>query len=148
MKAMLELTVAELDCADEARQIEGTLSRLPGVAEVRTAVSARRAVVGYDPERLAPETIRRAIQDLGMTVTDARTPVTRPRRSLPDLIGWGFVSLIAIVTLVGIVGERLGVLEAVTSRIPPWLSVAAVLIGGYPIFRKVVRALRNRTINA
>ena len=144
----LEMTVAALDCADEARQIEGALSRLEGVSEVRTAVSARKAMVGYDPERVAPETIRQAIQDLGMTVTDAHTPVERPHRSLPDLIGWGFVSLVALVTLVGIVGERLGVLEAVTARIPSWVSIAAVLVGGYPIFRNVVRALRNRTITS
>ena len=148
VKQTLELTVAELDCADEARQIEGVLARLAGVTEVRTAVSARRALVEYDPDCLAPETIRRAIQDLGMTVTDARTPIDRPQRSLPDLIGWSFVSIIAIVTLAGIVGERLGLLDAVTARIPPWLSIAAVLAGGYPIFRNVVRALRNRSITS
>ena len=148
MKETLELTVAELDCADEARQIEGALSRLAGVSEIRTAVSARKAIVSYDADRVAPAAIRRAIQDLGMTVTEAGTPV-RPRgRPLADLIGWSFVALIALATLAGLVGERLGLFEAVAERIPPWLSIAAVLVGGYPIFRNVVRALRNRSITS
>jgi copper chaperone CopZ len=31
------VTVPELDCADEAQQIQAALGRLPGVEEVRTA---------------------------------------------------------------------------------------------------------------
>ena len=52
MTQTLELTVPELDCADEARQIEAALSRLSGVAAVRTVVATRKAVVAYDAERL------------------------------------------------------------------------------------------------
>ena len=50
--------------------------------------------------------------------------------------------------LVGIAGERLGLAEALTDRIPWWLALAAVLAGGYPIFRNVVRALRNRSVTS
>ncbi len=148
MKQTLEFRVAELDCADEARQIEGALSRVPGVGNVRTAVSVRKAMVDYDPDRIAPEAIRRAIADLGMTVTDARTPVEDRRRSLPDLVGWGFVAVVAAITLAGIIGERLGVVETLTGSIPTWVSIAAVLVGGYPILRNVVKALRNRTVTS
>ena len=52
MSETLELTVEELCCADEARQIQAALTRLPGVEEVRTAVAARRTVVAYAPERI------------------------------------------------------------------------------------------------
>jgi Cu+-exporting ATPase len=144
----LELTVAELDCADEARQIEGALGRLAGVLEVRTAVSARKAEVSYNPEQLEPDAIRQAIRGLGMTIVDARTAGERGRRSLPDLFGLVFVSAVAIVVLLGIIGERLGIVEAVIDRVPAWLSVAAVLLGGMPIYRNVVRALRNRTVTS
>ena len=147
MKETLELTVAELDCTDEAQQIEHTLGRLSGVHEVRTAVSARRAIVDYDPARTGPDQIREAVRGLGMTVTESRAPVTR-RRSLPDLIGWAFVSVIAIVALVGIGAERLGLAEALAESIPTWIVIAAVVAGGYPIFRNVVRALRNRAVTS
>jgi cation transport ATPase len=129
VKETLELTVAELDCADEARQIESALARLIGVQEVRTAVSARRAIVAYDPARTGPDQIRETIRRLGMTVTESRAPATR-RRSLPELISWAFVSVIAVVALVGIVGERLGLAEAFVERIPVWVIIAAVVAGG------------------
>ncbi len=148
MKSTLELRIAELDCADEAQQIESALARLDGVAEVRAAVSSRTAVVSYDPQRVQPEAIREAITHLGMTVTEGRPGDAPRRRALPDLLGWAFVSLVALVALVGIVGERLGVVERLTDRIPAWISIAAVLSGGYPIFRNVVRSLRNRAITS
>ena len=148
MSETLELTVPELGCADEAQQIEGALARLPGVTEVRTAVGARRAIVAYDGARVTPEAIRRTIRGLGMTVTESRAPVIGRRRSLPDVLGWAFVSVVALVGLVGIAGERLGLAEALADRIPPWIALAAVLAGGYPIFRNVVRALRNRAVTS
>jgi copper chaperone CopZ len=37
MTERLEVTVAKLDCADEAQQIEAALGRLDGVAEISTA---------------------------------------------------------------------------------------------------------------
>jgi Cd2+/Zn2+-exporting ATPase/Cu+-exporting ATPase len=149
MRRSLELTVPEMDCADEAQQIEGALRRLPGVMDVRTAVGARRVIVAYEREGAdAGEGIRAAIRGLGMTVAEAGLPVARRRRSLPDLLGWAFVSVVAVVALVGIAGERLGVVEALVERVPPWLALAAVVAGGYPIFLNVVRALRNRAVTS
>ena len=148
MKQTLELTVPELDCADEAQQIQAALSRLPGVEEVRTAIGARKAVVAYHPDRIQPDAIREAIRGLGMSIADTSGPDSGRRRSLPELLGWGFVSLVALVALVGVVGERLGLAEALIDRIPWWLALAAVLAGGYPIFRNVVRALRNRSVTS
>jgi Cd2+/Zn2+-exporting ATPase/Cu+-exporting ATPase len=148
VRRTLELTVPELDCADEAQQIQGAVSRLPGVSGVQTAVGARKVIVAYEPERATPEAIRAAVRGLGMTVTEEGPPASRRRRPLADLLGWGFVSVIAVIALVGIVGERLGLMEALVERIPAWLALAAVLAGGYPIFRNVVRALRNRSITS
>jgi Cu+-exporting ATPase len=148
MKAILELRIAQLDCADEAGQIESALRRLEGVGEIRTAVTSRTAVVTFDPQRIGAEAIRKAIADLGMTVSDDR-PAEAPRRpSLPNLLGWAFVSVVAVVALLGIVAERLGFVEVVAARIPPWIAIPAVLAGGYPIFRSVVRALRNCSVTS
>ncbi len=149
VKQTLELTVLELDCAEEAQQIQAALRRLPGVEEVRTAVGARKAVVAYNSEQVAPAAIREAIRRLGMTVSDSPAPSAgRRRRSLPELLGWGFVSVVALVALIGIIGERLGLVEALADRIPWWLALAAVIAGGYPIFRNVMRALGQRSVTS
>jgi Cd2+/Zn2+-exporting ATPase/Cu+-exporting ATPase len=148
VKQTLELTVPELDCADEAQQIQGALSRLPGVSGVQTAVGARKVIVAYEAEHGSPEAIQAAIRGLGMTVAEAGAPAPRRRRPLPHLLGWAFVSVIAVIALVGIAGERLGLVEALVERIPPWLALAAVVAGGYPIFFNVIRALRNRAVTS
>jgi Cd2+/Zn2+-exporting ATPase/Cu+-exporting ATPase len=148
MKATLELRIAQLDCADEARQVESALVRLDGIGEVRTAVTSRTAVVAYDPQRIKPEAIRAAITSLGMTVTEGRPAEASRGRSLPDMLGWAFVSVVAVVALVSVLAERLGLGDVLAERIPPWISIAAVLAGGYPIFRNVVRTLRNRTVTS
>ena len=148
MREILEVVVPELDCADEAQQIQAALGRLPGVEEVRTAVGARKAVVAYAPERIHPDAIRAAIRALGMTVSESRAVSPHRGRPLPDVLGWAFVSAVALVALLGIAGERLGIAEALVNRIPPWLALAAVLAGGYPIFRSVARALRNRSVTS
>ena len=146
--AELELIVEQLDCADEAAQIEGALGRLAAVRQVRTAVGAHKVFITFGPERIGPPELRAAVEQLGMTVRADRTPVRRRRASVPTILSGLFVTAVALVALVGILGERLGLLEAVTSRLPPWVTLAAVLIGGLPIFLNVLRALRNRTVTS
>ncbi len=102
MTETLEVRVRELDCAEEARQIEAALERLNGVADVRTAVSSRTALITYDPRLVAPEAIRGAIRSLGMTVAETGVAEGTSRRSLADRLGWAFVSVVALIALVGI----------------------------------------------
>ena len=101
--AELELIVAELDCADEAAQIEGALGRLEAVRQVRTSVGAHKVFVRYDPARIEPTAIRAAVARLGMTVREDHLPA-RPRRPpLADLLGGLFVTAVALMpSLVGL----------------------------------------------
>ena len=148
MTDTLELTVAELDCADEAQQIEAALGRLTGIQEVRTAVGARRVIVAFDRDRIDADAIRTAIREIGMTVTEPHAELTPRRRSFADRLGLAFVSVVAMVALVGVLGERLGVIDALADRLPPWLLLAAVLLGGLPIFLNVIRAFRRRQVTS
>lgn len=59
-----------------------------------------------------------------------------------------FLSVAAILLLVSIVGERLGLLERAFAAIPAWLGFALVAVGGYPIFRGLVRDLRRGRVTA
>jgi P-type Cu+ transporter len=147
MTERLELTVPELDCADEARQIEAALGRVVGVVAVQTAIGARRVIVSFDPVTMRPQAVEETIRGLGLTVGDTPRPAGR-QRSLPDTLGWAFVSIIALLTLAGLVAERLGIVDAVVEHIPAWLAFAAVLAGGYPIFGNVIRALRRRAVTS
>jgi Cd2+/Zn2+-exporting ATPase/Cu+-exporting ATPase len=62
------------------------------------------------------------------------------------ITGIGLVS--AVVLLVVVVGEWLGILDAVSERIPWWVGLTAVVAGGLPVYVSVVRAaLRGKVIS-
>ena len=146
--AELELVVDDLCCADEAGQIERALGRLAAVSQVRTSIAAHKVVIAYDPGRIGVPELQATIEALGMTARPGGAPAGRRGRGLATLLSGAFVTAVALVALVGILGERLGLLEAATERLPPWLMLTAIVVGGFPIFRTVVRALRNRMVTA
>ncbi|HEY4684341.1 MAG TPA: cation-translocating P-type ATPase [Candidatus Acidoferrales bacterium] len=78
-----------------------------------------------------------------------RNPRTEAlRRFRFGSLGLVFLSVVALLLLVSIVGERFGVLEGFVARVPWWLAVALVGLGGYPIFRGLYLNLRHRRITA
>ncbi len=78
----------------------------------------------------------------GVVEPNARTKIQR-RFQLGSL-GLVFVSAAALLLLVSIVDERLGLLERAFAQVPGWLAFVLVGAGGYPIFRGLVRDLRRR----
>lgn len=63
-------------------------------------------------------------------------------------LGLAFVSVVAVLILVSIVGERLGLLEWAFARVPGWFAVVLVGIAGYPIFYGLIRDLRRGRVTA
>ncbi len=70
------------------------------------------------------------------------------RRFAFGSLGLVFVSVAAVLLLVSIVGERFGFLEGLVARVPWWVAVGVVGLGGYPIFRGLYVNLRKRRITA
>jgi Cd2+/Zn2+-exporting ATPase/Cu+-exporting ATPase len=58
-----------------------------------------------------------------------------------------FLSLVALIALVEIAGESLGLFRGLEELIPVPVALAAVVLGGYPIFRGAFLGLRQRQIN-
>jgi Cd2+/Zn2+-exporting ATPase/Cu+-exporting ATPase len=59
-----------------------------------------------------------------------------------------FGAVFAVVLLVVVLGEWLGLLDAVTERLPWPFWLALILAGGYPVFRSVLRAALRRQVTA
>ncbi|MDR7521138.1 MAG: cation-translocating P-type ATPase [Armatimonadota bacterium] len=139
-----EIPIAGMDCADCALKIERALQRVGGVEQARVSLGAERATVVFDPARTSLATLARTIEDLGYRVSGG--PEVSARPPLPDLISGLFVVAVAAVVLGGLAAERLGWVEAASRLVPAPVAVAAVLVGGFPIFRRVALALRARTV--
>jgi Cu+-exporting ATPase len=141
------LGVGGMDCAECALHVEEAVRSLPGVQEARVFLATERLDVIYDPGLVDTAQIAQAVERAGYQLKEESEDITKEGTTrLAERLAALFAAVVAVVILIEMVGERLGLLEAALTRIPPWLAVAAVLLGGYSIFRNVVRNLLQRRV--
>lgn len=143
----IELPVAGMDCASCVAHVEEAVRALPGVDEVRVLLSAERAAVTFDPQRVTSEQIKAAIGKAGYSVPDEpeHTNALPARQSLArydvgQLISWSVLGIVALVVLLATLGEQFGLFDQALDGLPWWIPALAIVIGGWPVFRGVLRA--------
>jgi len=146
----LDIPIQGMDCAECTLHVQRAIAALPGVESVDVLLGSEKAIVRLDPAQVDLPAIRKAVEGAGYSVgetasvqsaAEAGSKFTRP---LLVLLGVVF----GVVLFVVVVGEWLGLFEAVTARIPWPLSLALVLALGYPVFRKVLLAsLKGQVIS-
>ncbi|MDR5710065.1 MAG: cation-translocating P-type ATPase [Armatimonadota bacterium] len=144
MTQTLHLRVEGMDCAECARTVEQVLTRLPGVQQVEVFVAAEKVVVRFDPSRLNEAAIRRAVEGAGYACA-MREGEPREGVSLPSLGMFG--ALVGLVVAI-VIGELLGVFQALERGVPWPLWTLGTLAAGFPAFRAVARATLHRRITA
>jgi Cd2+/Zn2+-exporting ATPase len=127
--------VAEMDCQDEVRAIEGRLRSLPGVASWQVNLVERTLRVQFDAAGTGPEAILAAIRALGMTpeLTERAVQAVAWRR---DPL---FLSTVASGICLGaaLIMDWAGI----TSVVGHALHGMALCAGGWMAARKAVRAV-------
>jgi Cu+-exporting ATPase len=147
----VEVRIAGMDCAECAQHVQQALAALAGVDEVRVLLSSEKAVLQIDPTTVDLPAIRRAVEEAGYTVPESISTERAPRASQtlaaftrPILTLFGLV--FGAVLLVVVAGEWLGLFERVTDLVPWYLGWGLVLLAGYPIFWKVLKAAARRQV--
>lgn len=147
----LEIPIGGMDCAECTQHVQRAIAALPGVRAVEVFLTSEKALVQLDPQQVNMDAIRRAVQGAGYTVPEPSPGAPARAAGMPDfkrpiltLLGVVF----GVVLFVVVVGEWLGLFEAITSRVPFVLGLAVVLAGGYPVFRNVLRAALRRQVIA
>ncbi|MEJ2557753.1 MAG: cation-translocating P-type ATPase, partial [Anaerolineae bacterium] len=146
----LEVPIQGMDCAECTLHVQHALAALPGVEAVNVFLASEKAVIQLDAAQTDMPAIRKAVEEAGYSVP---TPATDQSSSPPMgdftrrvLVLFGIV--FGAVLFIVVVGEWLGLFEAITQRVPWLIGLAIVLIGGYPVFRNVVRAtLKGQVIS-
>jgi Cu+-exporting ATPase len=146
----LEVPIQGMDCAECTLHVQHAIAALPGVEAVNVFLASEKAVIQLDPAQTDMPAIRKAVEEAGYSVpTPARDQSSSPplgdfTRRVLVLFGIVFGAVLFMV----VVGEWLGLFEAITQRVPWPIGLAIVLIGGYPVFRNVVRAtLKGQVIS-
>lgn len=143
----LEVPIKGMDCAQCAHHVEKAIGELAGVVSVEVLLAAERAVIHADPQRVHLAAIRQAVKSAGYEVPEVPvSPATR--QAVPRHFTLLFASVFALVVAVVVVGEWLGLFAPLNAAIPLPLGLALVLVGGYPVFRNVVRAASQRRITS
>ena len=78
-----QMQVGGMDCASCAMKIEGSVEKLPGIAEVSVNVATGRMVVSYDSQEVSEAEIQQRVTRLGYTVAieQPRTTASSPPNS-------------------------------------------------------------------
>ncbi len=145
MKNAVEIPIKGLDCAACARHVQEALQSLPGVQSVVVSLAAEKALVRLDPLKVELSALHRAIERAGYQVSVAKDGSLNEftQRALA-LFGLVFGAVLFVV----VIGEWLGLFASFTELVPWPLGVLLVLLGGYPVFRNVLRATWQRRITA
>lgn len=139
----VEIRVRGMDCTECAGHIKDAIAAVSGVDEVEILFSAQKAVVTIDPTKTGLTEIRRAVESAGYSVMEPEEGAAAKSlfggkftRQILTLFGVVF----GVVLFVVVVGEWLGFFELVTRRIPWPVWLLVILIGGWPVFKNVLKA--------
>ena len=139
----IELRVSGMDCAGCARHVKEAIETVPGVAEVEIMFSAQKVVVSLDLEKTGLTEIRKAVKEAGYFVVEPESGATvkapfgsRLSRQILTLFG----SVFGAILFAAVMGEWLGLFEVATLRVPWPFWLIITLVGGWPVFKNVVRA--------
>src|SRR5574337_1315406 len=141
-----EIGVEDLCCADCSVSIERALASVAGIEELKVLPASEKLLVKYDAARLTPDEIVRRIETLGYRVKDKKNEHGFSSRNLAQIVPFAFVATIAVLVILEIGLERLGLLEL--AAIPAPILIAATIVGGFSVFREAFEGLRSKQITA
>jgi len=139
---VIEVPIQGMDCVECTIHVQKAIVDLQGVQSADVFLVTEKALVSYDPNLVNLSSIRGAVEGAGYSVPESGAEpeedsglgnFTRPVLTLLAFV-------FGVVLFVIVVGEWLGLFKTLTDLIPWPVGVAVVLIAGYPVFRKVVRA--------
>ena len=144
----MEVPIRGMDCADCAAHVRRAISSVEGVTDADVLLGAEKAIVRFQVEELDLRRLKESVREAGYEVADGEEETEgrgkRLTRQILTLFGLAVGAILFIVVL----GEGLGLFDRFVERVPWQLALAAVLVGGYPIFRNVVVAALQRRVIA
>lgn len=145
----ISLTVKGLDCATCAGKVEKVLKSTRGVRDLKILMAAEKAIVTYDENEVNPADLIRRIEGIGHKVeiqADKTAEEPSKKRDIGATLRLLFLVAVGIIALGEIGLEYLGLLKKGVELIPLPVTLLAIFLGGYPIFKKALAGLLNKQI--
>src|SRR3990167_7091971 len=146
----IELKVDGLCCSDCAIKVENVLKTTRGVADIKTLITSEKAVITYDEADVNTDEIIKKIEGIGhkaQIISNFKFQILNfNSENLADTLRFVFIIAIGIIALGEIGLEYFGLLKRGIEIIPLPVTILAILIGGYPIFKKAFLGVLNKQI--
>jgi P-type Cu+ transporter len=154
MSERIELPIKGMDCAECTLHVKKAIDGLPGVISVDVFLASEKAVVQVDPIQVNLDSLRKAVEKAGYSV--AQEDADLEKDGLTGRLASDFTrqvlvifgAIFGFVLFIVVAGEWLGLIDAVTRRVPFPLGLALVAAAGYPVFVNVIRAAFRKQIIA
>ena len=146
-----EVAVQGMDCAECTRHVQQAIAGLPGVEQVEVFLAGEKAVVAFDPTRVDLSKIRAAVVSAGYQAPVDDAPDASPGQVATDMARQATRVLglvVGAVLVLVVVGEWLGLLDAVTEFVPWPVGWLLVLVAWWPVLMNVLRAAWRRQVLA
>jgi Cd2+/Zn2+-exporting ATPase/Cu+-exporting ATPase len=146
----LEIPIQGMDCAECTRHVQRAIAGVPHVQSVDVLLGAEKAVIQHTDHPPDLQAIKQAVEAAGYSIPDrpAGQPEPGPDSTFTRPVMTFFALLFGAILFIVVFGEWLGLFEALTNHVPWPVWLALVLAGGFPVFRNVWRAARQRQIIA
>jgi Cd2+/Zn2+-exporting ATPase/Cu+-exporting ATPase len=111
-------------------------------------LASEKAIIQLDPQLVDLGDIRKAVEGAGYAVPEPQDAPAQQMESFSRPMLRLLAVVFGVVLFIVVVGEWLGLIEVATQWIPWPVWLAIVLVGGYPVFRNVIRAALHRQVIA
>jgi len=145
----IDIPIRGMDCAECAAHVQHAIQSVDNVSTVQVFLGAEKAKVAYEGNELDFEEIRKAVAAAGYRAEPGGEN-GKPGSESTQIknLGWLFGLIAGLVVLIALAGELFGLFDQLNSFIPWYIWLTLVLVGGFPIFRKVLSAaLQGRIIS-
>jgi heavy metal translocating P-type ATPase len=142
MSHKIEFSIKGMSCEDCAGKLEKRLKELKGVEDASVSFMLNNAVVKYNPNVTDPSAIKHIISVSGYTAIAAKSRASAAFES-KRLETVRVVAVGLLLALSWVIQRLFDLPVAITDL----MVVAAIIIGGYPIASKAIRALVQKRLN-
>ncbi|MEO0268942.1 MAG: cation-translocating P-type ATPase [candidate division WOR-3 bacterium] len=144
---IVELKIDGLCCTECATKVEKVLKATKGIKDLKILMAAEKAIITYNEAEITEEDIIKRIEGIGHKAEiSSKLETERKRRDLADTLRFVFITATSLIALGEIAFEYFGLLEKSIELIPLPLLLLAILLGGYPIFKRAFLGILKRQI--
>ncbi|HIQ00264.1 TPA: cadmium-translocating P-type ATPase [Candidatus Bipolaricaulota bacterium] len=138
------LKIGQLHCPTCARQVAGRVAAVAGVARAEVDQLTGSLVVAYDPRRIAPEDLSRAVAAISGHISHPEEEGKGKLEGILTLVSGTLLVAGGLATLSG--GLTLGPVAGALIPLSSVLFGLGALLGGIPVARRALAELRRRLL--